>query len=111
MASPEGSSQWIFPIAALEQTPTALERSLEEEMYNRNRGIEFLFRLGTSIALYVVERLRYLCQECLSLLATKRPSSLPPPGFIGFSCATLWKITIDKWALSLSRDLCFYDLR
>ncbi|THH18158.1 hypothetical protein EW146_g2780 [Bondarzewia mesenterica] len=46
------SSQWIFPISALDHTPTALERSSEEEMYDRARGIEFLFRLGTSIGLH-----------------------------------------------------------
>ncbi len=47
------SSQWVFPISALSCTPTAQERSLHEEMYDRSRGIEFLYRLGTSIGLFV----------------------------------------------------------
>jgi hypothetical protein len=46
-------SQWLFPISALACTPTAQERSLHEEMYDRSRGIEFLYRLGTSIGLFV----------------------------------------------------------
>ncbi|ETW85952.1 hypothetical protein HETIRDRAFT_309656 [Heterobasidion irregulare TC 32-1] len=56
MASPDSAkialSQWLFPISAFEHTPTAIERSVEEEMYDRARGIEFLFRLGTSIGLH-----------------------------------------------------------
>lgn len=45
-------SQWLFPISALSCTPTAQDRSLHEEMYDRCRGIEFLYRLGTSIGLH-----------------------------------------------------------
>ncbi|KAH9981315.1 cyclin-like protein [Lactifluus volemus] len=44
--------QWLFPISALSCTPTAQDRSLHEEMYDRSRGIEFLYRLGTSIGLH-----------------------------------------------------------
>jgi hypothetical protein len=47
------SPQWFFPISALSCTPTAQERSLHDEMYDRSRGIEFLYRLGTSIGLFV----------------------------------------------------------
>jgi cyclin K len=46
--------QWLFPISALSCTPTAQDRSLHEEMYDRSRGIEFLYRLGTSIGLFVL---------------------------------------------------------
>jgi len=52
-------SQWLFPISALSCTPTAQERSLHEEMYDRSRGIEFLYRLGTSIGLFVVPNLSH----------------------------------------------------
>jgi hypothetical protein len=52
-AEPTANSQWVFPISALSCTPTAQERSLHEEMYDRSRGIEFLYRLGTSIGLFV----------------------------------------------------------
>ncbi|KAI0273604.1 cyclin-like protein [Gloeopeniophorella convolvens] len=45
-------SQWLFPISALSCTPTSQDRSLHEEMYDRSRGIEFLYRLGTSIGLH-----------------------------------------------------------
>jgi cyclin K len=51
--STTANSQWVFPISALSCTPTAQERSLHEEMYDRSRGIEFLYRLGTSIGLFV----------------------------------------------------------
>ena len=47
-------SQWLLPISALSCTPTAQDRSLHEEMYDRSRGIEFLYRLGTSIGLFVL---------------------------------------------------------
>ncbi|TFY72717.1 hypothetical protein EVG20_g288 [Dentipellis fragilis] len=47
------SSQWLFSVDDLRNTPTALERSLEDEMYDRARGIEFLFRLGGSIGLHI----------------------------------------------------------
>jgi len=46
-------SQWLFPISTLACTPTSQERTLHEEMYDRSRGIEFLYRLGTSIGLFV----------------------------------------------------------
>ncbi|KAI0054042.1 cyclin-like protein [Auriscalpium vulgare] len=49
---PLTAQQWLFPFHALSSTPTAIDRSLEAEMYDRSRGIEFLFRLGTSIALH-----------------------------------------------------------
>ncbi|KAI9509357.1 cyclin-like protein [Russula earlei] len=50
--APSHHSQWLFPISTLSCTPTAQERSLHEEMYDRSRGIEFLFRLGTTIGLH-----------------------------------------------------------
>lgn len=42
-------SQWLFPISALQATPSTC--SLEKELYDRARGIEFLFRLGSSLGL------------------------------------------------------------
>ncbi|KAF7304858.1 Cyclin pch1 [Mycena kentingensis (nom. inval.)] len=41
--------QWSFPLTALNATPT--NRSLHRELYDRARGIEFLFRLGSSLLL------------------------------------------------------------
>ncbi|KAJ7172504.1 cyclin-like protein [Mycena filopes] len=41
--------QWLFPLAALHATPS--NWPLEKELYDRARGIEFLFRLGSSLAL------------------------------------------------------------
>jgi hypothetical protein len=43
------ASQWLFPVSALQVTPS--EYPLEVELYNRARGVEFLFRLGSSLAL------------------------------------------------------------
>jgi len=49
------SSQWLFPISALQATPTlmAANCSIEKELYDRARGVEFLFRLGSSLQLSV----------------------------------------------------------
>lgn len=46
-------SQWLFPIAALQSTPSRLTSGilLDKELYDRARGVEFLFRLGVSLAL------------------------------------------------------------
>jgi len=51
----QSSSQWIFPISALLLTPslTTSNFSLERELYDRSRGAEFLFRLGSSLGLWV----------------------------------------------------------
>jgi len=42
-------SQWLFPLSALRATPTGF--SADKELYDRARGVEFLFRLGSSLAL------------------------------------------------------------
>src|SRR5262245_26295811 len=48
------SSQWLFPVSALQVTPSQVtsDYSLERELYDRARGIEFLYRLGSSLALF-----------------------------------------------------------
>ncbi|TEB35899.1 cyclin-like protein [Coprinellus micaceus] len=43
------NSQWLFPLNSLEATPSIC--SLEKELYDRARGVEFLFRLGSSLQL------------------------------------------------------------
>lgn len=45
------NSQWYFPLSALASTPSASPRP--RELYDRARGVEFLFRLGSSLALSV----------------------------------------------------------
>ncbi|OBZ75735.1 Cyclin pch1 [Grifola frondosa] len=47
------SIQWLFPITALQYTPsrTTSDISLEKELYDRSRGIEFLYRLAVSLGL------------------------------------------------------------
>ncbi|KAJ6630774.1 cyclin-like protein [Mycena sp. CBHHK59/15] len=42
-------SQWLFPLSAFRATPS--NWPIEKEMYDRARGIEFLFRLGSSLVL------------------------------------------------------------
>ncbi|PFH54380.1 hypothetical protein AMATHDRAFT_135327 [Amanita thiersii Skay4041] len=42
-------SQWLFPLAALHASPSLCP--LTKELYDRARGVEFLFRLGSSLAL------------------------------------------------------------
>ncbi|KAI0361993.1 cyclin-like protein [Trametes cingulata] len=47
------SSQWLFPVSALHNTPsrTTSNIPLEKELYDRSRGVEFLYRLGVSLGL------------------------------------------------------------
>ncbi|KAI0818595.1 hypothetical protein BC629DRAFT_1463074 [Irpex lacteus] len=56
MGAPSTSAaQWLFPISSLvEQTPSRTTSSIpvEKELYDRARGVEFLFRLGTCSSLY-----------------------------------------------------------
>ncbi|KAF8741002.1 hypothetical protein AX14_006206 [Amanita brunnescens Koide BX004] len=42
-------SQWLFPLSALYATPSSCP--LDRELYDRSRGVEFLFRLGSSLGL------------------------------------------------------------
>ncbi|KII88538.1 hypothetical protein PLICRDRAFT_41708 [Plicaturopsis crispa FD-325 SS-3] len=46
-------SQWLFPVSALYETPSAATSGipLRKELYDRARGVEFLYRLGSSLAL------------------------------------------------------------
>ncbi|KAI0646958.1 cyclin-like protein [Trametes meyenii] len=47
------SSQWIFPLSVLHNTPSRATSSIpmEKELYDRSRGVEFLYRLGVSLGL------------------------------------------------------------
>lgn len=47
------SSQWILPINSLRYTPsqTTSDMPLEKELYDRARGVEFLFRMGVALQL------------------------------------------------------------
>lgn len=49
------SSQWMFPLSALHSTPSRATSNipLEKELYDRSRGVEFLYRLGVSLGLFV----------------------------------------------------------
>lgn len=49
------SSQWLFPVSALSQTPSVrcAGVSVQKELYDRSRGIEFLYRLGSTLLLLV----------------------------------------------------------
>jgi hypothetical protein len=97
------NSQWVFPISALSCTPTAQERSLHEEMYDRSRGIEFLYRLGTSIGLFVRPKLfqppfsvDMLNQTLVSPSAIPLAYSRLRRGFIASLCGILCLIIIAK---------------
>lgn len=102
------NTQWLFPISALSCTPTAQERSLHEEMYDRSRGIEFLYRLGTSIGLFVRRVAfhtpfpsRYSINPCPLSPAIPRAYSRLRRGFIASLCGILCLIIIDKSVSSL----------
>ena len=83
------ASQWLFPLPALSTTPSAC--LLEKEFYDRARGVEFLFRLGSSLALLVI----ILIQPehnlmCIIVLPLHYAQLLP--GSTASTCAFLWKI-------------------
>ncbi|KAG5643480.1 hypothetical protein DXG03_000868 [Asterophora parasitica] len=42
--------QWLFPLSALHMTPSS-SIPVDKELYDRARGVEFLFRLGSSLLL------------------------------------------------------------
>ncbi|KAH7930802.1 cyclin-like protein [Leucogyrophana mollusca] len=46
-------SQWLFPVSALQFTPSVATSAytIGKELYDRARGVEFLFRLGSSLGL------------------------------------------------------------
>ncbi|KAI0031830.1 cyclin-like protein [Vararia minispora EC-137] len=52
-ASVASNGRWLFSTSQLEQTPTSLDRSVHEEMYDRARGVEFLFRVGSHINMHL----------------------------------------------------------
>ena len=90
-------SQWLFPISALQATPSTC--SLEKELYDRARGIEFLFRLGSSLALFV--SCMYLLPDIAYLDSTARHLQCAHPrhGFTAFTCDFQWKIFIVRCTL------------
>jgi len=61
MGLPNGTimalSQWLFPLSSLRATPSRCP--VHKELYDRARGVEFLFRLGASLGLSV--NLSFLC--------------------------------------------------
>jgi hypothetical protein len=98
-------SQWLFPISALQATPTVATSkwTLEKELYDRSRGVEFLFRLGSSLGLFV-RRSDFIIGCSLSSVSgyhldPRLPCLLLPLGFIGSICDTRWKTITDKLIL------------
>ena len=47
----DSSDQWLFPLSALRDTPS--EITLQEEMSRRQRGVDWLFRVGVSLGMSV----------------------------------------------------------
>lgn len=62
-SSADAPDQWLFHTAALTQTPSTC--SLQQELYDRARGIEFLFRLGSSLVLWVSSLSPEICAHDL----------------------------------------------
>lgn len=50
------SSQWQFPLEAIRRTPSAIP--LEEEMLRRQRGVDWLMRVGATLNMCVCSLLR-----------------------------------------------------
>jgi hypothetical protein len=47
----DSSDQWLFPLSALKDTPS--EITLQEEMIRRQKGVDWLFRVGVSLGMSV----------------------------------------------------------
>jgi len=47
----DSSDQWRFPLSALRDTPS--EMDLQEEMSRRQKGVDWLFRVGVSLGMSV----------------------------------------------------------
>ncbi|KAG8217492.1 hypothetical protein J3R82DRAFT_5639 [Butyriboletus roseoflavus] len=86
------SPQWLFPIDALRCTPSVATSgySVGKELYDRARGVEFLFRLGSSLGLLAV--LAVFFRVCiLILLLPYHPTGLPQqcsPQQLGFTVSS-----------------------
>jgi len=83
--SSDPSSQWLFSLDALDNTPSSCSR--EKELYDRARGVEFLFRLGSSLQLLVLQ-LRSMPQRKLLMTENAAPllrCARQQPGFTGFT--------------------------
>lgn len=97
------TSQWMFPISSLQFTPSKTTSSipLDKELYDRARGVEFLFRLGVSLVLYVqfifcvpsIDLTLFFWKGHLLLCI------LPPRGFIDSLCGILWRTITDRFAV------------
>lgn len=50
------NSQWIFPVSALDNTPSVQSQHFtrDKELYDRSRAVELLFRLGSTLQLSVL---------------------------------------------------------
>lgn len=80
------SPQWLFPIDALRSTPSVATSgySVGKELYDRARGVEFLFRLGSSLGLLAVLVVFF----CVCNLILYYPTGLPrqcSPQQLGFT--------------------------
>lgn len=66
--------QWVFPIDALRYTPSVATSgyAVGKELYDRARGVEFLFRLGSSLGLLAVPVVLFMSAilifSCLPIL-------------------------------------------
>ena len=47
----DSSDQWLFPLSALRDTPS--EMALQEEVSRRQKGVDWLFRVGVSLGMSV----------------------------------------------------------
>jgi len=77
--------KWLFPLSALEAvtSPAPLDKAL----YDLARGVEFLFRLGTSLKLYAFcESLNGSVTEIV--IDLPQPCSPPLHGSIDSTCAS-----------------------
>jgi hypothetical protein len=81
-------SQWVFPLSALQQTPSVVTSSytVAKELYDRSRGVEFLFRLGSSLGLLALVNsyLSIFFSRVFHSAGLLPPCSQQRPGFIAF---------------------------
>lgn len=96
-----GMSQWLFPVSAIvEATPsrTTSSISVEKELYDRARGVEFLFRLGVTLGLYVLSWTTCMTPRNLDVqsIGHHLRCTRLRHGSIASTCAVPWRTTIGR---------------
>lgn len=108
-ATMDATPQWLFSLEALRNTPT--EYPIEKEMYDRARGVEFIFRLGSTLQLLVPFTRPTLASRPDGSQGLQQQCSRLQHGFTDSTCATLWATSTVRYSASLLTFLAITLIR